>query len=174
MKAIKRFFYAVVGGVFFLIFILGFLSAVHSIIWPDINDSPPVPGIYWFGMIFCFVFSYNGITLPWHFDKAFKKKVIAVSEKDDSFGFSPIAPSIGNKMRLFRASTYASGILLHYAGKRFRATYKAQSLLANSPEFIRLITPWYKFQAFASVALVLLSILIFLGGAAVKYLGGYF
>jgi hypothetical protein len=166
MKAIKRFFYALVGGIFFLFSILMVFTSVQLIIWPDINNPPFVPSLYWAGGLFFFVFSYNGITLPWHFDKAFKKKVIAVSDGDDSMSFSPIAPSAGNKMRIFRASTYVGSILLHYFPRRF----KAQAMLIDNPEFIRLITPWYKFQAFASVALVFLAVLIFLGGVVVKYL----
>ena len=103
--------------------------------------------------------------MTWHFDKALKKEVIDLTERIDS------GPP--NQIRMFRAMTYFGAILCYYVNpkkKQITYGYNAQIMLIENPKFINLITPWYKYQAFASLGLMLIASIIVLVGLIIKFL----
>ena len=161
----KRFFYNLISGALTLMYFLALVTCIAFIIHPDINDPPPLPGLQWFGIIFSFVCLYNNYAMTWHFDKALKKEVIDLTER---IGSGP-----PNQIRMFRAMTYFGAILFYYANpnkKHFASVNKAQTMLIENPKFINLITPWYKYQTFASLGLMLIATIIVLVGLIIKFL----
>ena len=161
----KRFFYTLISGALTLMYFVVLVVCIIYTIHPDINDPPSIPGVLWSGGIFSFVFLYNNYAMTWHFDKALKKEVIDLTER---IGSGP-----PNQIRMFRAMTYFGAILFYYANpnkKYFASVNKTQTMLIENPKFINLITPWYKYQTFASLGLMLIATIIVLVGLIIKFL----